>query len=471
MREPDRSTEQDRRADASEPFDLLIRAPRAVIDGDERTAAVGVREETIAAILPIDAAAASDRVIELDGSVVLLPGLVDSHVHVCEPGNTEWEGFASATLAAAYGGITTLVDMPLDSLPTTVNVEALDEKRHAASGQCAVDVGFWGGVVPGNLSELAPLHEAGVLGFKAFLIDSGSPDFPPIDEAQLVAALAALRPLGAPLLIHAEDGEAAAATALPHGRNYAEFLAARPHQIEDRAVETVIAAVRGTGGRAHILHLSSADALPTVEAAQREGLNVTAETCPHYLTLAAEEIPDGATAFKCLPPIRDRSNQDRLWRGLRDGVLSSVVSDHSPSTPQMKELESGDFGSAWGGIASLELTLPVVWTAARRRGHTLADVVAWMADGPARLAGLGRKGRIVVGSDADFCVFAPDEVFVVDSRKLHHRHPVTPYAGRSLRGVVHQTILRGAPVDPGQRRGRLIDGRVTHRSTTAATRA
>ena len=443
----------------ADAFDLVIHAPRAVCDGAEAARSIGIADGRIVAVEPAGSLAPASRVVELGPDAVLLPGLVDSHVHVCEPGNTEWEGFATATRAAAAGGITTLVDMPLDSVPTTVSTDALHTKRAAADGRCHVDVGFWAGAVPGNLGQLAPLHEAGVLGFKCFLADSGTDDFPPVSAGQMEQALSVLRGFGTPLLVHAESAEAAAAIGEASGRRYADYLASRPRGVENLAVAQVIEAARRTGGHAHIVHLSSSDALPMIASARREGVPVTAETCPHYLALTAEEIADGATACKCSPPIREAANRDLLWDGLRDGVLDLVVSDHSPSTAAMKELGSGDFGAAWGGISSLQLGLPVVWTQARRRGFTLADVAVWMAERPARLAGLSGKGRIAPGYDADFCVFAPDESFTVDPARLYHRHPVTPYAGHRLRGVVRDTILRGEPVEAAHPRGRLLGRR------------
>jgi allantoinase len=362
-------------------------------------------------------------------------------------------GFASATRAAAAGGITTLVDMPLDSVPATVSTGALDIKRRAARGQCMVDVGFWGGVVPGNAGELGPLHEAGVLGFKCFLADSGSDDFPPVDSRQLTAALRVLRELDAPLLVHAEITQrtdaVAAPSALP-GRSYAGYLAAHPRGLENLAIAQVIQAARATGGQAHIAALSSSDALPMIASARGDGVRLTAETCPHYLTLTAEEIADGATAAKCSPPVREAANRELLWAGLRAGTLGLVVSDHSPCTATMKEPGTGDFGVAWGGIASLQLSLPLVWTQARVRGFALADIARWMAERPAGLAGLAGKGRIAPGFDADFCLFAPDESFVVDPGRLQHRHPVTPYDGHSLTGVVRGTMLRGRLTGEGR---------------------
>ena len=386
-------------------FDLVILAARAIVEGAETACGIGISDGRIASVWPLAETAGSppgspasvqrrsQDVLETGPDVVVLPGLVDTHVHVCEPGNTEWEGFASATRAAAAGGITTLVDMPVDSVPATVSAAALGSKRRAARGQCAVDVGFWGGVIPGNGGQLAALHEAGVLGFKCFLTDSGSGDFPPVDSRQLTAALRLLRPLGAPLLVHAESAEAAAGVSHRGGRGYAGYLAAHPRGVENLAVAQVIEAARTTGGRAHIVHLSSSDALPMIASARADGVRLTAETCPHYLTLTAEEIADGATAAKCSPPVREAANRELLWAGLRDRTLGLVVSDHSPCTAAMKELGTGDFGVAWGGISSLQLSLPLVWTQARQRGFTLAEVARWMADQrPGWLAWPGKAG-------------------------------------------------------------------------------
>jgi allantoinase len=437
-------------------FDLVIRAARAISPQGEVARAVGIRDGRIAAIEALDAALAADDVMELGPDVVLMPGIVDSHVHICEPGNTEWEGFATATRAAAAGGITTLVDMPLDSMPTTVSTEALEIKRQAATGQCLVDLGFWAGVVPDNLGALGALHEAGVLGFKCFLADSGLEEFRPVSIADMKAALTILRDFDTPLLVHAESAEAAADIPVAHGREYGAYLRSRPRGIENLAIAQVIEAARATGGHAHILHVSSSDALPMIATARRDGVHLTAESCPSYLTLCAEDIPDGATVFKCSPPIREAANRELLWGGLKDGVLDLIVSDHSPCTPAMKELESGDFGSAWGGVSSLQLGLPLIWSDARRRGFSLSDVAVWMAERPARLAGLSGKGRIAIGCDADFCVLDPDESFVVDPARLYHRHAITPHAGRTLQGVVHSTILRGETIDPQRPKGRFL---------------
>ncbi|MGH3436869.1 MAG: allantoinase AllB [Sciscionella sp.] len=437
-------------------MDLVFRASRVITAEGEVARSVGVDGGRITAIEPWDSALDAARVIELGSDVVLLPGLVDTHVHVNDPGRSEWEGFATATMAAALGGVTTIVDMPLNCLPPTVDAAALEVKRKAAEGKVYVDVGFWGGAIPGNTEQLPRLHEAGVFGFKCFLLHSGVAEFPPLDADGLAEAARKAAELDTLLIVHAEDSEAIANAPCAHGEHYADFLASRPSGAENLAVARVIELAARTGVRAHILHLSSADALGMLAAARRDGVRVTAETCPHYLSFCAEEIGDGATEFKCCPPIRDAANRELLWRALADGVIDCVVSDHSPCTPELKRFDSGDFGEAWGGVASLQLGLPAVWTQARQRGYALTDVARWMARAPADLAGMPRKGRIAVGCDADFCVLAPDEAFVVDRRALAHRNPVTAYHGRPLAGVVRATWLRGREITGDQPEGTLL---------------
>jgi len=439
----------------------VFRSRRAVLPEGERPADVVVRDGRVTDVLPYGAAVEGE-VTDLAG-LALLPGLVDSHVHVNEPGRTDWEGFASATRAAAAGGVTTIVDMPLNSIPPTTTVDGLEAKRKATEGQLFVDTGLWGGAIPGNTADLAPLHAAGVFGFKSFLAPSGVDEFPHLTTSQLEEALTELARIDALAIIHAEDPAVLDAAPQRTGPHYADFLASRPDDAETTAVATLLEIAGRTGARIHILHVSSASVLPLLRRARAEGVKVTAETCPHYLTLAAEQVPEGDTAFKCCPPIRDESNRELLWQALADGEFAAVVSDHSPSTPDLKHLPryggSGDFAAAWGGIASLQLGLPAIWTEARHRGFQLADVVRWMSSGPAALAGLVRKGAIAPGYDADLVAFDPDADFTVHPEGLHHRNPVTPYSGRTLTGAVRTTWLRGRAVSvdaDAEPTGRLI---------------
>ncbi len=388
------------------------------------------------------------------GEAVVMPGLVDTHVHVNDPGRADWEGFGSAGRAAAAGGITTIVDMPLNSSPVTTDVEALERKLRAAEGSCRVDYALWGGLVPGSVGELPSLLEAGVSGVKCFLADSGIDEFPPVGEAEARAGMEVLSQWGAPLLVHAESAAVLARVSVEDdgadAGSYARYLASRPPEAEVEAVELVLRLSAETGCPVHVVHLSAADALEPVAAARRSGIPVTVETCPHYLTFAAEEIADGATEFKCAPPIREEANRARLWNGLADGLIDQVASDHSPAPPAMKRGGGGDFLAAWGGIASLQLLLPAVWSAARGRGHDLPRLATWVCEAPARLAGLGaRKGRLAPGFDADLVIWEPERAFVVRGEALHHRHPQTPYQGRTLHGRVLRTFLRGVQVFDG----------------------
>jgi allantoinase len=437
-------------------YDLVFRAPRAITAAGEVPRCVAVRDGVIVAIEPLEAELTGDQTVELREDEVLLPGLVDTHVHVNEPGRTEWEGFETATRGAAAGGITTIIDMPLNSIPPTCTVDALQVKRAAANGKCHVDVGFWGGAIPGNLGDLRGLHDAGVFGFKCFLLHSGVDEFPFLDEDQLEKYLAELRSYGSQMIVHAEDSTAIARAPLPHGKRYADFLASRPRGAENVAIAHVIEAARYTKARVHILHLSSSDAVPMIRTARRDGVAITVETCPHYLFFEAEAIADGATEFKCCPPIREAENREELWRALARNHIECIVSDHSPCTPELKRRDVGDFGLAWGGISSLQVGLSAVWTQARLRGYSLLDVVRWMAERPAEIARLQHKGRIERGYHGDFAVFAPDDAYVVEPRRLYHRNPITPYAHRPLAGVVRSTWLRGRQVTGDSPEGRLI---------------
>lgn len=429
---------------------LLLTSDRVVTPDGLRPATVAITDGRVTAITdPQDSD--DDRVATIDaGPLVVLPGLVDSHVHVNEPGRTHWEGFATATRAAAAGGITTIVDMPLNCVPPTTDVAALRAKRDVAASQAFVDVAFWGGAVPGNLDDLAALLAAGVRGFKAFLCDSGVPEYGSVHPSTLADLLRRVAELETVLIVHAEDPDVCAAAAARTGdvdpRRYDAWLASRPPEAEVAAVDALVEGARRTGARIHVLHLSSAQAGEAVAAARAEGLPISAETCPHYLTLYAEDVPDGGTEYKCAPPIRDRANAERLWDLLADGVIDAIVSDHSPCPPADKRRDTGDFLEAWGGVASLQLGLPLVWTAARTRGHDLADVVRWMATGPANVAGLADRGAIVPGSPADLVLFDPEATWQVDGAALEHRHAVTPHHGRVVTGRVVETWLAGNPI-------------------------
>ena len=437
--------------------DLVVRSRRVVTTAGSAPAAIhitGGRIDRVAAWEDVPAGARLDDL----GELAVMPGIVDTHVHLNEPGRTEWEGFSTATRAAAIGGVTTLVDMPLNSIPPTTTREAFAAKRAAARGQCSVDVGFWGGVVPGNAGELAGLVADGVRGFKCFLVDSGVEEFGWVGEAHLAIAMPILAGLDRPLLVHAEVAGPidAAAKALVGADpcKYATYLASRPEGAEEQAIAMVTGLCRSTHARTHIVHHSAASALPMLAAAKAQGLPLSAETCPHYLHFTAEAIPDGATSFKCAPPIRSAANREQLWKALAAGVLDFVASDHSPCTPQLKAIEAGDFVAAWGGVSGLQLALPVIWTEASARGHSLSDLVRWMCAGPARLAGLtGKKGAIVAGADADLLVFDDTGSTTITPDMVHHRHKVTPYSGETLRGAVHATYLRGRRV---AERGKVI---------------
>jgi allantoinase len=428
---------------------LVVRGRRVLVSGQLGPAALHIEGERIADVTAFDVTGDPDCVVEA-GDRLVTPGIVDSHVHVNEPGRTDWEGFCTATEAAAAGGITTVVDMPLNCIPATTSRDAAERKLECLEGRIAVDVAFWGGVVPGNAGELRGLADVGVPGAKCFLCPSGVDEFPHVGRADLEIAMPVLRDLGLVLLVHAEaPGPLDRAEALVRAegadpRRYATYLRSRPNAAEDEAIAMIVELSRKHRCPAHVVHLSSASALPILAEAQADGVPVTAETCLHYLAFAAEDIADGGTEFKCAPPIRDRDNQEQLWQGLAAGTLSMVVSDHSPCRPELKQRETGDFLGAWGGISGLQLGLPVLFTLALERGYDVAQLAAWHAEGPARLSGLaGRKGRLATGYDADFVIWDDTEAFTVEPSSLLHRHKLTPYAGLPLRGAVHQTWIRG----------------------------
>jgi allantoinase len=432
---------------------VILRSRNVVTPEGVRPASIHTRDGVIERLDDWEASAP----FEDFGELTLMPGIVDSHVHVNEPGRTEWEGFETATHAAAAGGVTTIVDMPLNSIPPTTSVAALEAKVHALHGKCRVDVALWGGAVPGNADQLRPMLKAGARGFKCFLVDSGVPEFEFLDAAGLEEALNALKGTGAPLLVHAELPEH---IQLPAGdaRSYASYLASRPRQAEDEAIALVFALARKTGTHAHIVHLSSANGLEALRLARKTGVALTAETTPHYLYFDAESVPDGATEFKCAPPIREHANREELWRGIEEGLFNAVVSDHSPCTSELKRMQEGDIARAWGGIASLQFGLPIVWTEAKRRGIAFETIVALMTTGPATLAGLGhRKGKLAAGYDADIIAIDRDAQFVVQTENVQHRHKVTPYAGEALTGVVRATYVRGHKVwEDGRHLGNAI---------------
>ncbi len=424
--------------------DLVIRAARAVLPDGTSPAAVAITDGRIVAVEEVDAPLDAAAEVTLAPDEVLMPGAVDTHVHVNEPGRTEWEGFDSATRAARAGGVTTVIDMPLNSIPPTVSVEALRVKQAAAAARSHVNVGFWGGAVPENLGTLKALWDAGVFGFKCFLAPSGVDEFGHLDRARLRAAMEEIAGFGGRLIVHAEDPDVLDAHAEGIGREYGTFVASRPDAAETSAIAAVIDGVRATGVRAHILHLSSAAALPLVRAAKAEGLPLTAETCPHYLTFDAEHIPAGGTQYKCCPPIRDAANRELLWGALADGTIDFVASDHSPATADLKLRADGDFGLAWGGIAGLQVSLAAVWTGARARGFALDDAVAWTSARPAAWAGLAGKGAIEVGRDADLVAFAPDAAWDVHASELAHRNAVSAFDGASLVGRARRVWIAGS---------------------------
>lgn len=440
-----------------------LRSRRVVTPEGVRAATVVVRDGRIAAVAAWEGGGegGDGGAVEDLGDLVVMPGVVDLHVHANDPGRADWEGFEHASRAAAAGGVTTFLDMPLNSVPATTDRAGLAAKQAAAGGRLSVDVGLWGGLVPANASshrdgELAALWREGVFGFKAFLAPSGVDEFPAVGEEELRRALPLLAALGAPLLVHAElparlDAAWGDGADAERCRSYAAYLASRPPDAEAAAIDLVARLAGEAGARVHVVHVSSQEGVAAVRRARRAGVALSAETCPHYLCGCAEEIAEGATAWKCAPPVREAPHREALWQALGDGDLDLVASDHSPSPPAGKRLAEGDFARAWGGIASLQLLLPATWTEARRRGVPVERVAEWLCAAPARVAGLaGRKGAVAPGHDADLVAWDPEALFTVDPARLYHRHPVTPYAGRELAGAVRRTWLRGVEVFDGE---------------------
>jgi len=424
-----------------------IRAQRVLIGDDFVAATLRLHHGLIEAIDSVDAPC-SGLVLELPDTAYLVPGVVDTHVHINEPGRTHWEGFRSATEAAALGGATTLIDMPLNSVPPTTTLAGLRAKQDAAARQLMVDVGFWGGAVPGNLRDLAPLWDAGVFGFKCFLAPSGVDEFPPLDAPGFAAALAEIARFGGLMIVHAEDAGILEAHAPTSGsRAYADFLLSRPDEAELAAIRQVLDGARETGARVHILHLSSARALDLIKDGKDEGLPLTVETCPHYLCFASERIPDAAPQFKCCPPIRDIGNREELWQALRAGIIDTIVSDHSPATAEEKSRGDGDLHQAWGGVSGLQVGFSAVAAEARRRNIPLSQVSRWMSRNTADLVGLSGKGRIEVGADADLGVYDTGVEYRVDATRLAHRNPISAYDGLRFGGRITRTIVRGNAID------------------------
>ncbi len=425
----------------------VIRAKQALINGEFTQATILIKDGKITAIEAIDFPL-NDNANVYQCDTTLLPGIVDTHVHINEPGRTDWEGFDTATHAAAAGGITTLVDMPLNCIPVTISESDFEEKLAVIGEKLWVDAGFWGGATADNLGDLPRLLDRGVLGVKSFTIHSGIEEFKHVNEEQLLNAMRVVAQKGLVHLVHAEidDGK--------HdddkiGSSYMGFLHSRPASWEDDAIAMVIRVMRklkaeGLEPRAHIVHLSAASALPLIKQAKAEGLQLSVETCPHYLCFQAETIPDGKTTFKCCPPIREKHNCEALWAALKDGTIDAIVSDHSPCTPQLKHIDTGDLEAAWGGISGLQFGLSLIHNEAIELGFTLADISQLMSTRSAEIAGIADiKGSIEIGKDADFCVFDADSSYTINADMIHHKHKVTPYAGKTVKGEIKATILGG----------------------------
>lgn len=445
-------------------FDAAIHSERVITPDGVCEAIVLIKNGKIADV--VDELTIDDFAVIDVGRKVLMPGVVDPHVHINEPGRTEWEGFDTATKAAIAGGITTLVDMPLNSSPVTTTAKAFDEKIKSANGKLHTNCGFWGGIIPGNTREIEPLIEKGVLGFKAFLTHSGIDEFPNVTESDLRKAMPLIAKHKLPLLVHCELQGLAIPSPKERGqgvRSYNNYLSSRPKKWEDDAIALMIRLCEEFNCRVHIVHLSSADSIEQIADAKQRSLPLTVETGQHYLYFGAEEIKDGQTQFKCAPPIREKDNNEKLWQALKDGIIDFVATDHSPAPPAMKELVSGDFRKAWGGISSIQFALSVLWTAAEKRDCSMVNILKWLCENPAKLTGLKNlKGKIAIGYDADFVVWDPEKKFTVREDIIHHKHKITPYLNNELYGVVEQTWLKGEKVfDRGEfilNKGSLILG-------------
>ncbi|XP_029904874.1 allantoinase, mitochondrial [Myripristis murdjan] len=422
-----------------------VRSKRVLVGNEVRPAVVIIKDGKIQSIFSDHNFSGDNAHKVLDvGDSVVMPGIVDCHVHVNEPGRTTWEGFWTATRAAAAGGVTTIVDMPLNSIPPTVTLDHFHEKMREAAGKCFVDTAFWGGVIPGNELELRPMIQAGVAGFKCFLIHSGVEEFPHVTDYDLHTAMKQLQGTGSVLLFHAEKDIHQTTEERADPIQYSTFLQSRPDAMETEAIRTVTDLCLQYQVRCHIVHLSSAEPLKLIQEARQAGAPLTVETTHHYLSLSAENIPAGATQFKCCPPIRGHANREQLWSALKNGQIDMVVSDHSPCTPDLKKLDSGDFTQAWGGISSLQFGLPLFWSSASKRGFKLPDVVRLLSQKTAQLCSLdNQKGSLAPGYDADLVIWDPERDFEVKEDSIHHKNKLTPYLGLTLQGVVCATILRG----------------------------
>ena len=420
-----------------------IYSTRVFIAGELITAAVIFSDGIITAIVNIDEIPAHCQSTDM-GDLVIMPGLIDTHVHINEPGRTDWEGFNAATQAAAAGGITTVIDMPLNCIPVTTTLDAVEVKHKCLEKQMWVDIGFHGGVIPDNEDELDAMIAAGINTFKAFMIDSGVDEFPASDSATLDKAMPILAKGNATLLVHAELDSCLKEYTPKDNSSYQEFLDSRPDAWEVNAIEEIIRLSKKHNCKAHIVHLSSAKAIGLIKQAQLDGIRITAETCPHYLTLSSDSIPDGDGRFKCCPPIRDDDNQNELWKALEDGTIAFIVSDHSPCTPALKRLEDHNLWEAWGGISSLQFGLSLIWTAIQKRGYTIAHLVKWMCERPACLVNLENyKGKIKKGYQADFVIWNPEASHKINKKDILHKNKLSAYEHHIVSGVVEQTILRG----------------------------